>query len=210
MTRATRMAAIVAAALIPAAALAQGTGTDPLPVTGVTNIPTYGIGVAGVGLAGAGDIACIQGSASKVVRVKAFEISATATTAIVVDVAVVLRQSLDSGGTPIAPAPGAPVRADPHNDPATATFVAFSAAPTPGTPRDNGTIRTAKLAVGAQGSSTGPIAEKPFTFYGRYDQAVVLRSPNDAACLNVGASGPGASYDIDAEWSETDYGIIER
>jgi hypothetical protein len=208
MTRATRIAAVaVAVGLVPAAALAQGTGTDPLPVTGVTNIPTYGIGVAGIAFATAGDIACIEGSASKVVRVKGFEVTVTAPSAAVADVGVVLRQSLDTGGSPSTPVP---VPFDPHNDPATATFRWFSAAPTLGAPRANGMIRTTKMGIGAQGSSAGAIGEKAFTAYGRYDQAIVLRGPNDAACLYTATAVPGLSVNVDAEWSETDYGIIER
>jgi|GEM_PF-1775314 len=179
----------------------SGSGIDPLVVTGITNLPTFGVGVADVALTGSGDLACLEGVAGKVVRLKGFEISATATGAIVVDVGVVLRSTLDTGGTPTT---YTPVRFDPINTtPAAATVRMFSTAPTPGTPVGNGTIRTAKLAVGAQGSSTGPIEEKDFTFYGRYSQAVVLRSATDAACLNVGASGAGASYNVDVEWTET-------
>jgi hypothetical protein len=192
-------ALLVAVAMAPGAALAQsGSPTDPLTVTGITALPTYGAGVSTIALTGAGDLACIEGSATSVVRVKGFQISAIASSAIVVDLAVVLRSSLDTGGTPTAPTP---VPFDPANPPATAVFRVFSTAPTPGTLV--GTIRTAKLAVGTQGQATGAIGDARFSFFNRFGQAIMLRDASHAACVTVTAAGNGASYDFDAEWTET-------
>jgi hypothetical protein len=191
-----KVVAILAALALTTGALAQ-TPTNPSVVSGITGIPTYGAGVPAVALTGAGDLACVEGSATKVVRVLGFQISAIASTAIVVDLNLIMRSTLDTGGTPIVVTP---VALDPANAVATAAFRAFSAAPTAGT--TIGTLRTAKLAVGTAGQATGIIGDARFGFYGRYGQAVMLRDAVHAICINVSATGTGASYDIDAEWTE--------
>ena len=172
--------------------------TTPLPVTGNSNIPTYGAGSTNIANTGAGDVYCIGGSTTKIVRIKGIRVSATASTAAVVSASVVLRSSADSGGTSSALTV---VKSDQNNPDATATVTAYSVSPTPGTAI--GTIRVRKIAVGTQGNSA-TISESLFQFTPYWDQPIVLRGTSQFACVNVSAAGTGASWAIDHEHTEQD------
>lgn len=205
-------AALVGAFLIGAAACfwafgqltstkadAQGSPTVPLPVTGITAVPTYSGAVVGLANTGAGDIYCVTGAptaSGKIVRVKGFRVSAVATAGIDVDINVILRSTLDTGGT----SANVPLVAhDQTNPTASGTATSYSVAPTPGTAI--GTVRTQKDAVGTPGNTVNT-ALALFQFSVYYGQALTLRLPTQAACVNVSAGGAGSLWDVDHEHSE--------
>ena len=174
------------------------TARYPMPVTGTTDIPTYSGGTGGLGNTGAGDVYCVTGSPTKIVRVKSMRISAIANAATVVDVIIFKRSTAAAGGTPVA------VTATPHdsnNAAPTASITAYSVSPTPGA--TVGAVRGAKLAVGTQGNAN-TIGDETFHFDDHYDQAIVLRGTSQSVCINVTALGAGASIDIGSEHTEED------
>jgi hypothetical protein len=169
---------------------------SPLPVTGSTNVPTYSAATVALANTGAGDVYCIRGSATKVVKVKGIRVSAIATTGIVGDVQIILRSTAATGGTSTAPTL---VAADQQNAAATGAVAAYTVSPTPGTAI--GPIRARKIAVGTQGNSV-TISEGLFQFSPYWDQPIILRGITQFACVNVSAFGAGASFDIDHEQTE--------
>lgn len=170
--------------------------TGPAVVTGNTNVPTYASAAIGIANTGAGDIYCIAGSATKVVKIKGIRVSATATSTIVIDANVVLRSALDTGGTSTAITV---VPQDTSNPAATATVTSYSVSPTPGAAI--GTLRSQKLAVGTAGNSANAgLALYQFSVY--WDQPLILRGAAQNACINVSAAGTGATFDVDHEHTE--------
>lgn len=170
--------------------------TTPLPITGVTNIPTYAAANASIANTGAGDVFCIQGSSVKTVKVKRFRVSAIANSAIVVDTILYKRSAIDTGGTPLTETA---VPLDSLNAAASALVKSYSASPLTGT--TVGPIRARHIAAGTQGN-TATVTEALYDFASYYDQPLVLRGATQAACVNVGALGTGGNWAIDVEWTE--------
>lgn len=170
--------------------------TSPMFVIGNSAVPTYSSAVVNQAYTVAGDIYCIIGSDTKTVEVKGIRVTGVATAAIVGDVSIILRGSLDTGGG-LASVPV--VKMDQNNPAGTATVNSFTSAPTPGTAI--GTVRSRKLAFGTQGNSA-TTSEGLFQFSVYWDQAIVLHGSTQAACVNVSAFGAGASFDIDHEHTE--------
>lgn len=179
------------------AACAPVTAAAPLPTTGNTDIPTYSGSVTGIANTGTGDVYCIQGSATKIVKVKGVRVSAVATAAITIPAVLIRRSTLDSGGTSAAVTL---VPSDSLNAAGTAVVKSYSVSPTPGTAV--GQIRTEKLAIGTQGSAnSSDTALFQFTVY--WNQPQVLRGVNESLCVSLPvAAGAGASLDIDHEHTE--------
>jgi hypothetical protein len=158
------------------------------------NKTTYSASVTGlVGVAG--DIFTIFGSATKTVRVTHMEFSGIATTAADMDVQVIKRSAVDTGGTSGA---AAATPHDSNNAAATATALSYTAAPTPGaavgTP-----IRSIKSEI-ATAASQAQLVEWDFGFGPK--QGIVLRGVAQGACLAVSATQVGALYDCSVEWTE--------
>lgn len=169
---------------------------SPMPVTGVTNVPSYAAGNVGIANTGAGDILCIAGSASKTIYVKRVRVSGIATAAIVVDTSVIKRSTLGTGGTSTTETA---VPLDSSNAVATATVKSYSVSPTAGTAV--GTVRARHQALGVQGN-TANTTESLFDFANYYDQPLTLRGTTQNLCVNVGAAGAGGSWATDVEWTE--------
>lgn len=168
--------------------------SNPLAISGTISIATYLAAKTGQLNAVTGDLLCVTGSASKVVRVRMLSVSAISSADAVIDVSVVVRSSLDTGGTPTVLAN---VPSDSTNAAATAVVTTYGTAPVVGTLV--GAIRAQKLGVGkTTGGSTLPAQ---FGFGNWYDQSVVLRGATQAVCLTTTALA-GGSYAIAAEWTE--------
>lgn len=168
---------------------------NPLVVTGNSNIPTYSA-AATFNNSAAGDLYCVAGSATKVVKIKGVRVSAVATSAIVVDVSLILRSSASTGG---GAASVALVAMDQLNAAATGSVTRFTSAPTPGTAI--GAIRSRKIAASTQGNSA-TTSEGLFQFSVYWDQPVTLRGTSQFLCVNTTAVGGGGSWDIDHEQTE--------
>lgn len=170
--------------------------TNPPVINGNTAIPSYATADVNIANTGAGDIFCIAGSATKTVYVKRIRVSATATSAIVVNVSLIKRSTLDTGGTPVTETL---VPLDSTNAAATATATGYTVSPTAGTAV--GAVRARKIAIGVQGN-TATTSEALFDFANYYDQPLILRGTAQNVCVNVGAAGTGASWAVDAEGTE--------
>lgn len=190
----------VSALLLVSAAHAQapGSGIPPGIVTGNTNVPTYSAAATNIANAATGDVYCIQGSATKTVKVKGVRIAATATAKAVVDVTLVKRSTLDTGGT------AATLTLVPHdsmNAAGTAVVKSYSVSPTPGTAV--GTFRNDKLGVGTTGNDSAH-DQQLFQFSVYWDQPVVLRGVNQSVCVNFPTAGVGAGASINVDHEHTE------
>lgn len=177
-------------------ALVQCDSSGRLVVNGNTNVLTYGSAVTGLANTGAGDVYCIRGSATKLVKIKGIRVSATATASAVIDATIVLRSAAGTGGTSTSPGI---IPHDSTNPASTSLVTAYSVSPTPGTAI--GTIRTQKISVGTAGNTAfAGLALYQFTTY--WDQPLILRGTTQYACVNFTAAGAGASINIDHEHTE--------
>lgn len=210
-----RILLVIALALLPTLALAQsnqrnpcfGTGSigncipvttsNPLPISGVSSIATYSAAVISLANTGAGDIYCINASATKTVKIKGIRVSAIATASIVGDISITLRSTLDTNG---GLASVAVVAMDQTNPIGTATVNSFTSTPTTGT--SIGVIRSRKIAVSTAGNAA-TTSEGLFQFSVYYDQPIVLqKGSTQQACVTTSAFGAGATWDIDHEHTE--------
>lgn len=192
-------AIIMGLAFIATPAFGQGTPSNPLNITGANAVPTFGAGASAVLNTGTGDLFCLQGSATQVVRLKRMRLAGIATAAVTIEINLTLRSTLDTGGTSTTPAP---VNLDTGStQAATASVRAYSVSPTPGTAL--GSLRHHKLQVVTAGANTA-MDEDTFDLSSFYDSPVVLRDANHSACLNLTtAGGAGSSFTVEAEWIET-------
>lgn len=165
-------------------------------LTASGNRPTYSAGILGLTLAATPtDIFCIQGSATKTVKVKRFDISGLTATAMATSgFQMVKRSTANTGGTATAPT------AVPHDslDPAaTATVAAYTANPTVGVLV--GVVDpfyiTAAIATTQSGERT--------KLYGSEDmQSMRLRGVGESFCLNGNGVGYTGTISIGVDWTE--------
>jgi len=144
----------------------------------------------------AGDLFCLTGSASQVVRVQRVSISGQTNNATTVDMSLVLRSSLNTGGTPTT-VPVIP--SDGLDPPATASVTAYGTAPVAGT--TVGTIRAQNYQMSAanQGGTTIAVVWLPTP---RTQELAVLRGATNTLC--IATSGlTGGSWDISVHWLES-------
>jgi hypothetical protein len=166
----------------------------PQVVTGVSNINTYSASNSFASTS-IGDLFCVYGSATKVVKVKGIRVTGTGGTgAVLLSMAIVRRSTLGSGGGLTAITP---VASDPLNSAATASAMYFTSTPTPGTLVGN--VRNRYMTFSG---TTAAVAgsEGLFQFSVYWDQPQVLRGTANGIC--AAAPSAGSSWAIDAEWSE--------
>ncbi len=170
-------------------------GTNPFAVTGNTNLASYSAAVAAFGNSSAGDIFCVNGSATKTIKVKNIQVSAVASAAIADDIQLYKRSTADTGGTPTS------VTAVPHdslNAAATASVTAYATAPTAGTLV--GMIRSRVITIPTTSAGVESMAAI-FHFTTSWDQPITLRGATQGLCVAVPATA-GGLWALDAEWSE--------
>jgi hypothetical protein len=171
----------------------DGSVVNPFVVTGDTNFNTYSASAA-FSNSGTGDLFCIYGSATKLVEVKGIRVTGvnggSTTNA---SMAIIRRSTLGSGGglTAITPVPS-----DTSNPPVTATAMFFTTTPTPGTTVGN--VRNRYITLPATAAAS--VSEGLFQFTPYWDQPQILRGTSQGLCVN--AASAGASWAIDAEWTE--------
>lgn len=185
---------------------------------GVNNVPTVGVScqqeyttptyhAAGVAIAigtTPTDVACITGSATKVIRLKKVRVSGVATTAININMLLTKHTVANTGGTP---ATGTALPTASPNDStfpaATATFQAYTANPTVDASAVIVNASTLFMPVTSTASnstgvifnwSTGGIAEAPPT----------LRGVAQQFCVNLnGATAPSSGL-LNVQWVWTE------
>lgn len=201
--------AILVLGLLGAPASAQCVsvgGVNSVPQVGVSclsesTVDTYAAtGIAIVPAASATDIACITGSATKIVRVQVIRVVGTGT-AITIPVVVTKHASANTGGT--ATTGGAvpvPYALDSTDNAASATTVAYTANPTI-TDSTPGVIDTQFLPLAATTTSTA--GNMTFNYGDRnFMEAPTLRGVAQQLCINLNATSPTASLTVSFRWTE--------
>lgn len=192
--------AFALACLLSGEALAQtpGGNTGPGPA-----LPTYDTTVAGLSIAGAtmNDLACLQGSATKVVRLVRLSFTLLASASSSMPIYLVRRSTASTGGTSVTMTPAS----QDTNNPAavaTATYWSNSAGQTPGTLAS--TLRSNGFVVGTAAGTGVSIGPAVFTFGTEADQPIVLRGTSDFICMNFNniAVPTGLVASFSATWTE--------
>lgn len=162
------------------------------------NATTATYSASGANFSGvAGDNFVLSGSATQVVRVKRISISSSANTSQSIQFGIIKRSTADTGGT------STPVAATPHDSlraPATATCLAYTAAPTPGT-QVGSPLRSVQLFINTAGGTPG-ITE--WNFGEDSDECPTLRGAGQQIALNFPSAPtntPLIGFDI--EWTES-------
>jgi hypothetical protein len=182
-------------------------GVNSVPIPGITcasepNVNTFAAtGVGIVPAASATDIACITGSATKVIRLQGIRINGTGT-AITVPVLVTKHATANTGGTAATTtALPAPYAVDSSDGAATATTTAYTANPTI-TDATPGIIDVQELPLAATSTSTA--SNMNFDYYTRlFMEAPTLRGVAQQICVNLNATSPTASLNVSFRWTES-------
>jgi hypothetical protein len=187
---------------------AQQLDANGLPIKGPTDgqKATYAFARSTFAIAATPtDVAIINGSASKTVRILRIEIDAlcTAATAAALEVQLIKRSTANSGGTSTGSPTGVPY--DSTDGPATAVVQCYTANPTVGTAV--GIVRDAKIVpvLSPFTATDFPQHDKLIWDFGnRPDKAIVLNNASEGLAINlVGAAIPaGLSMGISIEVSE--------
>jgi hypothetical protein len=202
------LALALGAALLAAPAAAQ---VNTVPQTGVISSIQKRVTYSAVALAlppaaSATDIACIAGSASKVISIRQIRISGSAGTLVSLPVTLVKRASLDTGGTAATTTANWANTVTKHDstDPtATATLISYSANPTivdtsPGYLRSD----LLTLPTTAAGTTINAIIWEPDLHFS-FPKGFVLRSATEQVCINLNAvSVSSGLLHISASWTE--------
>lgn len=173
-------------------------GVNSVPNTGLSclsepSVPTYaatGLGI--VPASTATDIACLTGSATKVIRVQRMRVSGTAGTLISVPVLITKHVSANTGGTPgTGTQLPVPYTLDTTNVAVTATATSYTANPTI-VDAAPGIVTAAILPLGLTGTTlanTGVL----FDFGDlNYAQKPTLRGIAQQLCVNLNATSPSS------------------
>lgn len=184
-------------------------GVNSVPQTGVNcasepSITTYGAtGIAIVPAASVTDLACITGSATRVVRLQYVRVSGSAGTLVNIPVTLTKHASANTGGTAATgTALPVPYALDSANVAATATTTAYTANPTitDSTPGilDNDIVA---LVTTGTASTNGAII---FDYTSRnYNQAIILRGVAQQVCVNLNATSPSSGVaNVTFRWTE--------
>ena len=196
---------------VPSGAMAQTAcgGVNFVPSAGVSCLleptaPTYAAtGIAIVSASSATDVACLTGSATKVVRLQYVKVSGTAGTLVNVPITLRKNASADTGGTAAtSTALPVPYPVDSANAAASATTTAYTANPTindttPGLIDSSVAVFT---ATGTLAGNTGVT----FDYRGRlYSQAPILRGVAQQICVNFNATTVSSGVtSITFNWTE--------
>lgn len=151
-------------------------------------------------LSGAGDVSCIYGSATRLIRVKRVSITGIDATAQSATVQLIKRSTAATGGTGTSPTT---VSHDSSNNiTPTATVTNYTVVPTSGTAV--GTVRVQSLGFGA---STGALVDQQIWDFNPqfYQQEVVLRGVAQGLCVNFPnafTTAPPAPLNVEWTWTE--------
>lgn len=180
-------------------------GVNSVPQVGVVclsepTVDTYaatGIGI--VPAAAATDIACLTGSATRIVRLQAIRVSGTGT-AITIPVVITKHAVANTGGTAATGADlPVPFALDSTDAAATATTTAYTANPT--ITAGAGVIDVQFLGLAATTTSTA--GNLNFNHEGRnFSEPVTLRGVAQQVCVNLNGTTPTASLSVSFRWTE--------
>ena len=184
-------------------------GINSVPQVGVSCLseptaPSYAATGTGIALvAAATDVACITGSATKIVRLQGIRVSGTATpTALSTAVLLTKHASADTLGTPaVTTALPTPYSLDTANPTVSATTTAYTANPTINDAAP-GIIDGALLNFGLTTAANAPLH---FDYYNRlYAEAPTLRGVAQQVCVNLNAvTVTGGLMTVEFRWTES-------
>ena len=155
--------------------------------------PTYAGVVTNLSRSADGDVYCVQGSASRDIRIRAIKISGVGNTSGTDTVQVIMRSAANiPAGTPVA------ITAYDQNS-AAPTAQAFSyAAPPATTGAAIGVLRGDKLLIG---NSNGSAQFAPIRLEFQ-NQPLILHGTSQFACVNITGIGFSTSYIVEHEHTE--------
>lgn len=161
-----------------------------------TTIQTYTAStIALASAAAATDIFTVTGSATKTIKIKQLTITSTATAAGNNLIVLLKRSTANTVGTSTAPTR---VPHDSANAAATATVLAYTANPTPGTLVGNVRVFRHAQEVAATGT-----VDRYYEEFGQENQPIVLRGIAEVFAVNLnGATIAGGSFNISVVWTE--------
>lgn len=160
------------------------------PTTYTANVTSYGTATLPT------DIFTITGSATKTVYVTRIDIDGIQTTAGQILVLIVKRSTANTGGTSTSPTR---IPLDSLSAAATATVLAYSLNPTPGTLI--GTTTAARVFLPAAATATD--AQGISILYGQVgEQQMILRGINQVLAVNLNAVTTNSLFNINIEWTE--------
>lgn len=202
--------ALALLALVPSGALAQLSNCGiTIPQVGLaciqeSNNPTYaatGIGIAPA--ASATDIACLTGSATKVIRVKRIRVSGSAGTLVNVPLLITKHASANTGGTAATgTALPVPYTLDTANPAVTATATAYTANPTI-TDAAAGIVSSGMLVLTATGTLAGNTGVIIDWTNDALNQGPILRGIAQQVCVNLNATSPSSGLvNVTFLWTE--------
>lgn len=195
---------------LAAAQCAQVSGINSVPVPGITCASepiatTYG--ATSVGLvpvaAGPTDMACITGSATKVVRVQYVRVSGSGT-AISIPILLMKRASANTGAaSALTTALPVPYALDSTNTAATATTQAWITANPTIVDTSPGILDAANLGLVATTVGAGVATSVIFDYTARnFNQAIVLRGIAQQLCVNGNTIAQTSLLNITFRWTE--------
>ncbi len=158
--------------------------------------PTYSAATYGLAAVN-GDVFTLSGSASKKIKITRINISGSATANAIMDVLVIKRSTLDTGGTATTLTR---VPYDSSDVASTAVAKAYTVAPTPGTAVGNLLTRAFDVP-NATTPGISSINEK-FEFNLRNEKCLTLNNANEMIAINIPAVPSGGTFDIDITWTE--------
>lgn len=203
LDRFTTISSILAlsCALGAAPVLAQVPSVAPPPLQPSTFVATQ------VGLVapttGAGDLFCISGSATRLIKIKSIVITGIDATAQTAVLELVKRSAADSGGTPTTAATAVPLDTTQTVASASATLAAWTAIPTPGAAV--GPVSARYIGFAAASTATLPI-EPSVVSWRAQDllEEVRLRGTDQNLCVNApnAFTTAGPTLNIEVTWTE--------
>jgi len=158
---------------------------------------TYSIGIVGLAIsASPTDVVVIQGSATRLVRVKSMIISSAASSAnSSAPISIIRRSSANTGGTSTTPA----LNTHDTTDPAPTAVVRLYTAPPSALGTQVGTTPLHFVRIATQ-INPNNLDRGAFQFAWQNDKAIVLNGASDFLCINLGGStlgGNPVSLDFD-------------
>lgn len=174
------------------AALAQ----SPPPV----NKPTYWSGVYNLAVpAAATDVACLENPQGAVVRLLSVTLYGLGSAAGSIDIAVLRRNALNTGGTSTTPAI---IASDQQQGPPAAVFRVYTVNPTVGAL--DGIFALMRWDITTTGSNPDPSGAASLRSVAILPSGILptLRNANSALCLNFNAPTPSSTITLNMVWNE--------
>jgi len=196
----TALIALVTTALVSASVVPPALAQTPSYGSPVLQRPTFSTSATFTfPQTGAGDAACLVGSATKTIRITKIRLSGTDATAQSAVMNLVKRTTANSGGTSTQPSIGS-FDSTLNNGGATAVMNAYTVVPTPGTGVTIGSDVINLLAT----TTATTVYERAFNPQNQLNQQLTLRGVAQSACLNFpnALSTAAASLSATFEWTE--------